>query len=89
VGAARHRRAGSLRGGSRGRAAGAGVDHIGIGGDHYGTPELPVGLEDVSRCPALFAALLTRGWSEQDCAELAGRNALRVLRAADDVAAAR
>ncbi|OLT07274.1 membrane dipeptidase [Pseudonocardia sp. CNS-004] len=67
----------------------AGVDHIGIGGDYDGTPELPVGLEDVSRYPALFAALLERGWSEQDCAKLAGRNALRVLRAADDVAAAR
>ena len=37
-----------------------------------------------SRLPALFAALLDRGWSEADCAKLAGRNALRVLRAADD-----
>jgi membrane dipeptidase len=66
----------------------AGVDHIGLGGDYDGTPELPVGLEDVSRYPALFAALLARGWSEEDCAKLAGRNALRVLRAAEVVAAA-
>jgi membrane dipeptidase len=62
----------------------AGIDHIGIGGDFDGTTELPVGLEDVSRYPALFAALLERGWSEDDCAKLAGRNALRVLRAVDD-----
>lgn len=62
----------------------AGVDHIGIGGDFDGTPELPVGLEDVSTYPALFAALLDRGWSEQDCAKLAGRNILRVLHAADE-----
>jgi membrane dipeptidase len=66
----------------------AGVDHIGLGGDYDGTAELPVGLEDVSRYPALFAALLERGWSEEECAKLAGRNALRVLRATEDVAAA-
>jgi membrane dipeptidase len=63
----------------------AGVDHIGLGGDFDGTADLPDGLEDVSRYPALFAALLERGWSEQDCAKLAGRNALRVLRAVDEV----
>jgi membrane dipeptidase len=66
----------------------AGIDHIGLGGDYDGTADLPVGLEDVSRYPALFGALLERGWSEEDCAKLAGRNALRVLRAADDVAVA-
>jgi membrane dipeptidase len=65
----------------------AGVDHIGIGGDFDGTSALPVGLEDVSCYPALFAALLERGWSQDDCAKLAGRNALRVLRAAEQVAA--
>jgi membrane dipeptidase len=37
----------------------------------------------VASYPVLFAALLERGWSEQDCAKLAGRNVLRVLRAAD------
>jgi membrane dipeptidase len=65
----------------------AGIDHIGLGGDYDGTGALPVGLEDVSRYPVLFAALLERGWSEEDCAKLAGRNALRVLRAADESAA--
>lgn len=64
----------------------AGVDHIGLGGDYDGVDALPIGLEDVSRYPVLFAALLERGWSEDDCAKLAGRNALRVLRASDDVA---
>jgi membrane dipeptidase len=65
----------------------AGIDHIGIGGDFDGTTDLPVGLEDVSRYPALFTALLERGWSEDDCAKLAGRNALRVLRATEEAAA--
>ena len=64
----------------------AGIDHIGIGGDFDGTDALPVGLEDVSCYPRLFDALLARSWSTDDCAKLAGRNALRVLRAADEVA---
>ena len=63
----------------------AGIEHVGIGGDFDGTPALPVGLEDVSCYPRLFDALLARSWSPDDCAKLAGRNALRVLRAADEV----
>ena len=62
----------------------AGVDHVGIGGDFDGTDRLPVGLHDVSTYPALFAALLARGWSEDDCARIAGRNALRVLQEVED-----
>jgi membrane dipeptidase len=65
----------------------AGIEHVGIGGDFDGTPDLPVGLEDVSYYPALFAELLRRGWSEADCKALAGGNILRVLRAAESFAA--
>ncbi len=65
----------------------AGIDHIGIGGDYDGVGELPEGLEDVSRYPALFAALLDRGWSEEDCARLAGENVLRALTDAEEYAA--
>src|SRR5208283_3225466 len=61
----------------------AGVAHVGLGGDFDGTPDVTVGLEDVSAYPALFAELLARGWSEADCAALAGGNVLRVLRAAE------
>jgi membrane dipeptidase len=64
----------------------AGIDHIGLGGDYDGIRVLPAGLEDVSRYPALFEALLDRGWSEQDCAKLAGENLLRALAAAEEVA---
>ena len=60
----------------------AGVDHVGIGGDFDGTPVTPVGLDDVSRYPALFAELQRRRWSEADLAALAGGNTLRTLRAA-------
>ena len=58
----------------------AGVGHVGIGGDFDGTPVTPVGLDDVSRYPALFAELQRRRWSESDLAALAGANTLRALR---------
>jgi membrane dipeptidase len=66
----------------------AGIDHIGLGGDYDGTDDLPDGLQDVSCYPVLVGALLDRGWSEQDCSKLTSGNALRVLRDAEDAAAA-
>ena len=65
----------------------AGVEHVGLGSDFDGTPDVTVGLEDVSTFPALFAELLARGWTEADCAALAGGNVLRVLREAESFAA--
>jgi membrane dipeptidase len=54
----------------------AGVQHVGLGGDFDGTEDVTAGLEDVSTYPALFAELLlSRGWTEADCAALAGGNA--------------
>ena len=67
----------------------AGVDAAGIGSDFDGITEVPVGLEDVSKFPDLIAELLRRGWSEEDVKKVAGLNALRVLRAAERVAAGR
>ncbi len=64
----------------------AGVEHVGLGGDFDGTPDVTVGLEDVSAYPALFAELLARGWTEPDCAALAGGNLLRALRQAESFA---
>ena len=61
----------------------AGMAHVGLGGDFDGTPDVTVGLEDVSTYPALFAELLARGWTEADCAALAGGNLLRALREAE------
>jgi membrane dipeptidase len=61
----------------------AGVEHVGLGGDFDGTEDVTAGLEDVSAYPALFAELLRRGWTEPDCAALAGGNLLRALRAAE------
>jgi membrane dipeptidase len=67
----------------------AGIDHIGIGSDYDGISSTPEGLEDVSRFPYLLAELLRRGYSEQDVAKVAGLNVLRVMEAAEKVAAAR
>jgi membrane dipeptidase len=66
----------------------AGIDHIGLGGDFDGTDDLPDGLQDVSCYPALVSALLDRGWTESDCSKLTSGNALRLLREAEDAAAA-
>ncbi|MGZ4589614.1 MAG: dipeptidase [Actinomycetes bacterium] len=64
----------------------AGVDHVGIGGDYDGVGVMPAGMGDVSSYPVLFAELRRRGWSDGDLRRLAGRNVLRVLRAAEAVA---
>lgn len=64
----------------------AGVDHVGIGSDFDGIDSTPVGLEDVSTFPALFAELSRRGWSEDEMAKVAGENVLRVMREAEAVA---
>jgi membrane dipeptidase len=66
----------------------AGIDHVGIGGDFDGTDQVPEGLTDVSCYPALFADLLGRGWSEEDCRLLAGGNILRAMREAEEAARA-
>lgn len=65
----------------------AGIDHIGIGSDFDGFGGLPPeGLEDVSKYPALLAELLRRGYTKGDLRRIAGRNVLRVMRAAERVA---
>jgi membrane dipeptidase len=65
----------------------AGTDHVGIGSDFDGISYTPVGLEDVSTFPQLFAELIRRGWSDDDLRKLAGRNVLRAMRAAEATAA--
>jgi len=65
----------------------AGVDHVGIGSDFDGIDNVPVGLEDVSKFPDLFAELIRRGWSDADLKKLAGQNLLRAMRQAERTAA--
>jgi membrane dipeptidase len=63
----------------------AGHDHVGIGGDYDGNRFWPVGLEDVSSYPNLFAELIDRGWTDADLASLASGNILRVMNDAESV----
>ena len=65
----------------------AGHNHVGIGGDYDGIPDLPIGLETVATYPALFAELARRGWTDTNLKKLAGQNFLRVLKANEAVAA--
>ena len=66
----------------------AGIDHVGLGADYDGMePDPPpIGLEDVSKYPALLTELSRRGWSEDALAKLAGRNVLRAWAEAEDAA---
>src|SRR5690606_13079195 len=64
----------------------AGPDHVGLGSDFDGMSAVPLGREDVSRYPHLLAELARRGWSDEDHEQLAGRNPLRVMRAAGGTA---
>jgi len=64
----------------------AGKEHVGIGSDFDGIPSVPIGLEDVSKYPAITAKLLDAGWSEKEVRGLLGGNALRVLRGVERVA---
>ena len=63
----------------------AGHDHVGIASDYWGGTT-PVGLEDVSKYPDLFAELVRRGWSDPNLRKLAGENLLRAFAKAETVA---
>ncbi|HLL76168.1 MAG TPA: membrane dipeptidase [Pyrinomonadaceae bacterium] len=66
----------------------AGIDHVGIGSDFDGVPYLPVGMEDVSKLPAITYELLRRGYSERDVRKVLGENFLRAFAQAERVARA-
>jgi len=64
----------------------AGHDAVGLGGDYDGiNGTAPRGMTGVDGYPALFAELMRRGWSDRDCAKLAGGNMLRVMAAVEAV----
>jgi membrane dipeptidase len=59
----------------------AGVDHVCLGSDFDGIAATPAGLENVSKLPALTAALGRRGYVPADVEKMLGGNILRVLEA--------
>lgn len=55
-----------------------GVNHVAVGSDFDGIESPPQGLEDVSKFPVLTKALLDRGYSKEDVAQIMGLNFLRI-----------
>ncbi len=64
----------------------AGIDHVGIGSDFDGIGTPPVGLEDVSKYPALAEELLRRGYPDAEVKKVMGLNLLRAWREAERAA---
>lgn len=65
-----------------------GPAHVGIGSDFDGVGLLPEGMGDCGRLPYLTAALLDRGWREDELAMVLGENVLRVMDACAALASA-
>ena len=63
-----------------------GFQHVGVGSDFDGIPATPEGLEDTSKFPDLVAELLKLGLTDDDAANVIGKNILRVWKAAEEIA---
>ena len=64
----------------------AGIDHVGIGSDFDGVPNLPVGMEDISKLPNITYELLKRGYREKEVKKVLGDNFMRAFAQAEAVA---
>jgi membrane dipeptidase len=64
----------------------AGEEHVGIGTDFDGIPDVLAGFEDASHFPDLTAALLERGVDKAGVRLILGENFLRVLEKAEEAA---
>jgi membrane dipeptidase len=64
----------------------AGIDHVGIGSDFDGIPDLPTDMEDIAALPNITYELLKRGYSEQDVKKVLGENLMRAFAKAEQVA---
>ncbi|HAB50764.1 MAG TPA: hypothetical protein DCE80_01065 [Ignavibacteriales bacterium] len=56
-----------------------GIDYVAIGSDFDGIETTPVGLEDVSKFPALTLKLLEKGYTQQEVEKILGGNFMRVF----------
>lgn len=64
----------------------AGIDHVGLGSDFDGIPRVPRQLNDVAHYPYITQEMMNRGYTPEQIQKVLGGNALRVLRAAEEVA---
>jgi len=56
------------------------ADHVGLGSDFDGIGQTPVGLENVSKIPAITYEMFKRGYSDSDVEKILGGNFLRIFR---------
>ncbi|MDT7806345.1 MAG: rane dipeptidase [Acidobacteriota bacterium] len=64
----------------------AGIDHVGLGSDFDGVPNLPEGIRDVSDLPNITYELLRRGYSDGDVLKILGGNFMRAFTEVERVA---
>ncbi|MBC7930251.1 MAG: membrane dipeptidase, partial [Rubrivivax sp.] len=64
----------------------AGVDHVGLGSDFDGVPNLPEGIKDVTDLSSITYELLRRGYSEKDVLKILGGNLMRAFAEVERVA---
>ena len=65
----------------------AGVDHAGIGSDFDGIPSTPEGIDSAADLPKIASELRKRGFTQAEVAKVFSGNVLRVMRAAEKIAA--
>ena len=61
-----------------------GEDHVSLGSDFDGGPELPRGMRDVGDYGQLTVAMQRKGYSEQRIRKVLGLNLLRLIRQVTD-----
>jgi membrane dipeptidase len=61
-----------------------GATHVGLGSDFDGTT-VPAGMDDVSMLPKITAALVQKGYSDQDVRNILGENVLRLMERVESV----
>jgi membrane dipeptidase len=57
----------------------AGIDHVGVGTDFDGIPDLPAGIDSAADLPRITAALCAHGYSAEDVHKVLGGNLMRVF----------
>ena len=62
-----------------------GATHVGLGSDFDGA-SMPQGMDDCTQLPRITAALLAKGYSEQDVKNILGENILRMMEQVEAVA---
>jgi membrane dipeptidase len=64
----------------------SGIDHVGLGSDYDGVPNLPAGMNGMEDLALVTYEMHRRGYSEQEIRKVLGENFLRAMAQAERVA---